>query len=271
MGLSALALRTRWSVARLRHGPAGAPLIHPGRATAVAAMGLHFPSPLLLAAGFDRHGRLFDAAARLGLGGVEAGSMNCAADGPAPPLLWSPRGAVRRGLSLNKPAHLAWPQAQTAFLHGLATWHRSADYITVNPGHDCPGPAALASLMSALARLKARLPRPQPLALVAKLPARWLGAADRRATVHAFIDSGCDGLLLSTEGAADTAADCIAEVAALAGQRFCLISVGGVASLGAARQRLAAGAHLVQVHRALARRLPPHFIGGRQSSDSRLR
>lgn len=255
MPLSALALRTRWSVARMNQGRQQ-PFMPADRSTPVQAMGLDFPSPLVLAAGFDRHGTLFDAAARLGLGAIEAGSMNCAPDQPVPPLLWPRYSAVRRGLSLGKPPWMTWAQAPAAFLHALVNWHRCADYITLNPGPDCPSSDDLARLMTALMDARMHLPRRSPLPLVAKLPARWLGRTTRRSTLHRFADTGCEGLLLSMEGLTEPPGESLADIAGIASPGITLISVGGISTPDDVRRRLRAGMHLVQMHRAFARTLP---------------
>jgi dihydroorotate dehydrogenase len=255
MPLSALALRTRWSIARMNQGRQQ-PFMRADRSTPVQAMGLEFPSPLVLAAGFDRHGRLFDAAARLGLGAIEAGSMNCAPDQPVPPLLWPRYSAVRRGLSLGKPPGMTWAQAPAAFLHALVNWHRCADYITLNPGPDCPSSDDLARLMTALMGARVRLPRRSPLPLVAKLPARWLGRTTRRSTVRRLTDTGCEGLLLSMEGLIEPPGESLADIAEIAGPGITLISVGGISTPDDVRRQLLAGMHLVQVHRAFTRTLP---------------
>lgn len=260
MPLSTLALRTRWSVARMRQGRQQ-PFMRADRSTPVQAMGLEFPSPLVLAAGFDRNGRLFDAAARLGLGGIEAGSMHCVPGQPVLPLLWPRHSTVRRGLSLCKPPGMTWAQAPAAFLHALVNWHRCADYITLNPGPDCPSPDDLARVLTALMHTRMHLPRRWPLPLVAKLPARWLGSTTRRSTVRRFTDTGCEGLLLSTEGLAGPPGESLADIADIAGPGVTLISVGGISTPDDVRRHLLAGMHLVQVHRALTRTLPqPHAM-----------
>ncbi len=50
-------------------------LLAPDPILQVDALGLHFPSPLLLAAGFDRNAEVPDALGALGFGGVEIGTV----------------------------------------------------------------------------------------------------------------------------------------------------------------------------------------------------
>lgn len=279
--LSARALRTRWAVLRLQRGAAaGGQAGEPGvageagearrggragqgrqggqagprgaAAATVHAMGLEFPTPLGLAAGFDRGGRLLAGARRLGLGAVEIGTLT-AATGLGTPPRWRPPGReVRCGISIGKPAHLGWAQAEEAFLRAFEIFHPGADYLTLNPGRGCPSPAHFAAVVTTLARARDRQVRRRALPLVVKLPAAWLGEG-RAALAAAFVAHGADGLLLSAEGLGtrDTVHACLAELAAALGPRVGLISVGGVDSAAEAAARLRAGAQLVQLHRAL--------------------
>ncbi len=255
--LSARALRTRWAVARLQRRVAeGADEAGQG-AAAVRAMGLEFPGPLGLAAGFDRHGRLLAGAHRLGLGAVEIGTLTAATGLGTPPRWRPPERWVRCGISIGKPAQIGWAQAEEAFLAAFRLFHPGADYLTLNPGRGCPSPAHFAAVVAALARARDRLGQRPALPLVAKLPAAWLAAAPV-AVAAAFVANGADGLLLSAEGvgARPRVHACLAELAAAIGSRVCLISVGGVDSAAEVAARLQAGAQLVQLHRALLTHAP---------------
>ncbi|WP_231874464.1 dihydroorotate dehydrogenase [Azoarcus sp. KH32C] len=255
------ALRTRWAMARL---PRIARRIDDGsgefadRKASVFTMGLSFPSPIGLAAGFDRRGRLLDCAHRLGLGAVEIGTL-AVADGL--PFLSRPiAGGVRCGVSIGKPRHVAWDAAEEAYLRALRALHAAADYLTLNPGRDCPSPARFAEVATAAAQLRDRLARHRlrPLPLVAKLPAHWLGgdAAHIVDVADAFVAAGVDGLLVSAEGldARRNACAILHMVSEAVGPGVCVISVGGIDSVAEVQARLAAGATLVQVHRALLAR-----------------
>jgi len=247
-------LRTRWAVARL-HRAAGR-TDEPGRAgRPVLAMGLTFPSPIGLAAGFDRRGRLLDRAQRLGLGAVELGTLSVANDRAVVPPRWPADVAARRGLSIGKPAGLGWEHAEEAYLRALRAVHAGADYLTLNPGRDCPSAARFAEVVAAVVQARDRLARhrPRPLPIVVKLPAHWLDESKREPIAAAFVAHRADGLLVSAEGArsrADVHA-CLESLAEVVGPRVCLISVGGVDSVREAQARLHAGAALVQIHRAL--------------------
>jgi len=232
-------------------------------------MGLAFPSPLVLAAGLDRHGALLQHGAALGLGAVETGSHWTPGGQPAP--MSRPRTSRRtaagqsgmrpectaaarplplHGLSLVKPPALDWPRAGEAIRHAIAAWHRGADYVVLNPGRGCPSAELFADLVAALAAWRERLPRPTPLALVVKLPASWVEADRRIELARRFVGAGADGLLLSAEGAIATASVRISQLADALGPSTSLMSVGGIDSVPVARARLRAGASLLHVHRA---------------------
>lgn len=274
------ALRSRWSVQRLARRAAHAPCARTRACTgdasgagvrgaassspsppAVEAMGLRFATPLLLAAGFDRTGRLLADAAALGVGGVETGSHRPSAQGQLPLLriaaLRHPgRGAVarpRHGLSLLVPRV---EDAGAAACRGrlraaLAAWQASADYAVLNPGRSGASPAHCVDLLASLAEVRDRLPRVRRLALVAKLPAAWMERADAAVWARHLVEAGADGLLVSAEGAPQRAGERLAALADALGAEVCLISVGGIDSVRVAAARLAAGARLVQIHRAL--------------------
>jgi dihydroorotate dehydrogenase len=241
-----LALRTRSTVLRLRH---------PRRVAACAAgpevqvMGLAFPGPVGLAAGFDRHGTLVAAAQRLDLAAVEVGTLfggrrRCRGRAPA-----GPGRRPRCGVSLGKHPDTSWERAEDDFLAGFAAHAARADYVTLNPGRDCPGPARFAEVVARLARARGD----GSLPLVAKLPAAWLQGSEAAAVAARLVAAGADGLLVSAEGAADPLGT-LRRLAAVLGPAVCLISVGGVHSATEALARLAAGARLVQVHRGLVHR-----------------
>ncbi|MDX9884270.1 dihydroorotate dehydrogenase [Thauera sp.] len=303
--LTPRALRTRWSVQRLARcasatgapaaaSPAVVPLtqvsspaavrptaVRPASsaraasadssltARAVEAMGLRFPSPLIVAAGFDRRGSLLAHAAALGLGGVETGSHR-AHSTDAPPLLavsaWRHGDAPHRttsplrprhGLSLAVPTHTTDVQRRSQHLcRALAAWQAGADYVVLNPGRSGASPAQCVELLAALAELRDRLPRPRRLALVAKLPPAWMEREAVGDWAQRLVAAGADGLLVSADAAPQQAVARLTALAEAVGPRVCLISVGGIDSAHVAKARLAAGARLVQAHRALLGPLP---------------
>ena len=78
-----------------------------------------------------------------------------------------------------------------------------------------------------------------------------LSSAVMEADPHRLVAAGADGLLVSAESSPQQASARLAALAEALGPRVCLISVGGIDSVRVAEARLAAGACLVQVHRAL--------------------
>ena len=232
---------------------------------AVEAMGLRFPSPLIVAAGFDRRGRLLAHAAALGLGGVETGShrvhwadapplfaVSAWRHGDAPHRTTSPL-RPRHGLSLAVPMHTTDVQRRSELLcRALAAWQAGADYVVLNPARSGASPAECVELLAALAGLRDRLPRARRLALVAKLPPAWMATSGVADWARRLVAAGADGLLVSDEASPPRQASArLAALAEAVGPRVCLISVGGIDSVRVAEARLAAGARLVQVHRAL--------------------
>lgn len=276
--LTPRALRSRWAVQRLVRGAlqahcarthpsvgaasgAGVRGAAPSAPPALEVMGLRFPTPLLLAAGFDRTGRLLADAAALGVGGVETGSHRPSAQGQLPLLRIAAMrhptsGAVARpchGLSLLVPrVEDAGAVACGGRLRAaLARWQAVADYAVLNPGRSGATPAHCVDLLASLAELRDRLPRVRRLALVAKLPAAWMERAEATMWARRLVEAGADGLLVSAEGAPERAGERLAALVDAVGAEVCLISVGGIDSVRAAAARLAAGAQLVQIHRAL--------------------
>lgn len=272
--LTTRALHTRWAVARLQRvttriecgGDATAPF------GPVSAMGLSFASPIGLAAGFDRRGRLLEGVHRLGFGAAEIGTLT-AAD-PCPVRSRPPAGGVRCGVSIGKPRHVDWDDAERAWLRALRTFHAAADYVTLNPGRDCPSPARFIALAGAAVQLRNRLARHRlrPLPMVAKLTSQWLDgdAVTVIGVADAFSAAGIDGLLVSTEGLHTRRNACavLRLLSEALDPRVCLISVGGIDSVDEVEARLAAGATLVQVHRALLAHDPRllRALRGRTSS-----
>lgn len=245
--LSSLALRTRLRAAWLRHHRVPLPQLLPARP--VRALDLTFTSPVLLAAGFDMHGALLEAAAALGLGAIENGSFTCF-DGPVPPVLrrWPRVRAPKRGVSLRPPPG-PLDVARRNLLRWLATVHGHADYIVLNPGSHRSAADAIVDLSGSMAERLASLSC-KPPALVVKLSADGLSSMELSRHARRLFDSGARGLLLSTESSS-AVVDTLATVAAACPQAT-LISVGGVRTATQIDERLAAGAHLVQIHRALS-------------------
>ena len=259
------ALRTRRALAALRRAAASAGKDGGGKVYAYAgapvhAMGLAFPGPLGLAAGFDRFALLAQTAPRLGLGAVEAGTFF---GGSARELAVLGSDTARhgsnaaiRGVSIGKRPATPWSRAEDDFLDALFAFHRGADYLTLNPGRDHPRPERFALVLREVVRARDALGgrRHRRIPLVAKLPFAWTAGPEGVAIATAFVAAGADGLLLSAEGAACPrhARAILRRIATALGREACIVSVGGIDGAREARARMDAGAHLIQVHRGAA-------------------
>lgn len=215
----------------------------------VAAMGLTFANPLGLAAGVDRTGALIPSLASHGFGHIEVGTITPASgyagalgrrDARIP--IGINIGSARPGLD----EHVI--EDYTAMLRQV---YGFSDYIVANlsapalaRGGNTRGVEILIKRLG-LARdvLSAVGGRRVPLLL--KFDAGQHGTTFPAAllTMRA---AGVDGAVLVS--------DCVQRIRAIAGylDGLTVISVGGVTSAEDVRARIAAGARLVQMHRAYA-------------------
>gem|GEM_PF-1372311 len=96
-----------------------------GHARPVTAMGLRFPSPVGIAAGFDRYGRLARRVAALGFGFNEIGSLTA---NEVAQLGVMHNGSARLGISLTLDARQASAESRAML---RAAWPH-ADYLMLN-------------------------------------------------------------------------------------------------------------------------------------------
>jgi len=239
----------------------------------VEVMGLRFDSPLGIAAGFDRQGRLGRRAGALGFGFNEIGSLALAATTQLSARALMP-GTARLGLNLSLEPGLSL----AALRAGLARVWPLADYLMLN----LLGPGS-AALLSAEQR-----PRLRQLLAVARTEQQHLDRPERRvplavklrclpgqvplALAELLLDLGYDGLLAAHDpgppatrqryrawqDAAQQEQACaqIAQLRRLCGGQMALLSVGGIQTPAHLDARLAAGAELVQVHSVLLHSWP---------------
>jgi len=231
-------------------------------------MGLSFPSPVGLAAGFDKRGTLYPALPGLGFGFAEIGSVI-----PRPEPGRSPGlTAVMQQLTIYRAPHpiplgvsismnRATPLKQMAmdYLDCLQRLWRYADYITLNLGvragpdlHLPENRALLHAVFSAIRRERWALAsidgRHVPIAV--KIDQ---GRGDTAGLIDCVRDHGFDGLILSGEGKGDKSARLAAleRIAHAVGDEMPIVSVGGILTSKDARARLDAGAALLQVYTGL--------------------
>lgn len=283
-------------------------LCRPDPCLAVRAMGLDFPSPVGVAAGFDKNGMLVPLLDALGFGSVEVGTVTARPWGgnPRPRVFRLPAdGAVinRMGLPNGGAASAAWrirearrhvrgpigvnvgrvadgytDDAVADVVEAVGHVAGVADYITLNLS--CPNtddgrafdndPAACDRLFSAVSdALAGRAPW-----LVKISPdLEWLPLARM---IDAALARGASGFVISnTTRSRDGLATPADEVAAIGagglsgrplreraltrlrevrrhvGEGPTLVGVGGIFSVDDVRERLAAGATLVQIYTGL--------------------
>ncbi|WP_443192445.1 phosphoserine aminotransferase [Pseudomonas indica] len=245
----------------------------------VEAMGLRFDTPLGIAAGFDRHGRLGRRAGSLGFGFIEVGSLHPA---ELSGLLRS-TGTAQLGINLGLTPGI--PEA--VFHEALAQLWPQADYLMLNLIHPACAPLLepgarphLTRLLASLRERQHRLDRlgGRQVPLAAKL--RCL-PGDLPLDLAALLrDLGFDALLAAHDPGppatpqryrhwqdpAVQAQACtqIERLRSLCGPRMALLSVGGIQTAAHLNDRLDAGAELVQVYGALKEQGPG--VAGRMLS-----
>lgn len=249
-------------------GSTGNASFHPSLKRTV--MGLEFPGPVGLAAGFDKHGALYPYLARLGLGFAEIGTTT-----PQPEAGRSrgiktvmsnlSRTARRRDipLGLSISMNRATPPGVMANDYETcmqAAWH-DADYIVLNlgvrAGPDLHRPeyrAVLRSVFNTAKKEQSRLTAGHGLRLPVMVkidPSR----GDTTELVGLACETGLDGLVLS--GTPHPQASSLLEriVRELNGV-MPVISVGGIRTPQDTADRLNAGAALVQLHSGLVKSGP---------------
>lgn len=230
-------------------------------------MGLSFPSPVGLAAGFDKRGTLYPALSGLGFGFAEIGSVIPRPEpGRSPGLAAvlqrlashrTPR-PIPLGVSISMNRATPLKQLPMDYLDGLQKLWQYADYITLNLGvragpdlHLPENRSMLHSVFSAIKRERWALAsldgRHVPVAV--KIDQ---GRGNTEDLIDCVRDYGFDGLILSGEGKAKLA---VLERLALQ-DAMPIISVGGIRTAQDARDRLNAGAALLQVYTGMVQSGP---------------
>jgi dihydroorotate dehydrogenase len=280
-------------------------------------MGLEFPNPVGLAAGYDKGGEVPDAALAMGFGFVEIGSVTPRPQpgNPTPRIFRLPddRAVINR-LGFNSEGHEA-VYARLAkrprrgivgvnlgtnkdskdrvadYVAGVRRFASVASYLAINisspntPGlRDLQEKDALARLLEGVANARAQAPGRVPI--VVKI-APDLDDDALAAVVETVVAAGIDGMIvsnttLSRVGVSDPklAAESgglsgrplfapsnkmLTRVRRLAGDRLTLIGTGGIDSVDSARQKIAAGADLVQLYTGMifeGPELPARIVAG---------
>lgn len=229
-------------------------------------MGLSFPGPLGLAAGFDKHGTLYHALPSLGLGFAEIGSViplpeeqrSLGLDAVVAILSRYPRPhPIPLGVSISM--NRATPPAQMAddYLICMEKLWKYADYITLNlgvrAGPDLHLPEHRATLYSVLAAAKGKQVRMMAESgrvcpIVVKIDQ---DRGDTNNLLACVRDYAFDGLILSGDARINEENMTLANLQRVSKKlsgSMPIISVGGIRTPQDAANRLSAGASLVQVY-----------------------
>ncbi len=293
----------------------------------VHALGLDFPGPLGLAAGFDKDGRGVAGLAALGFGFVEVGTVTARPQpGNAKPRMFrfpAERALVNRmgfnnagaaalaarlrtqrdrrgphgrwpvvGVNIGKTKAVPEASAVADYVTSARLVADVADYVVVNVSSpNTPGLRGLQAadkLKPLLTAVREALDEASPrrrVPLLVKI-APDLADADIDAIADLALEIGLDGIIatnttISREGLHDTAAvadagaggmsgaplkaralEVLRRLHARTGNRLVLVAAGGIGSAADARERLAAGATLLQAYTAFIYEGPlwPHRV-----------
>ncbi|MES2169190.1 MAG: quinone-dependent dihydroorotate dehydrogenase [Actinomycetota bacterium] len=284
----------------------------PHRSLAVSALGLRFPSPFGLAAGFDKDGKAIRGLGQLGFGHVEVGTItaiaqpgnerprlfrlipdravinrmgfNNAGAADAAPRLRRERGRRIRpviGVNIGKSRVVDVDAAIPDYLASTELLAPTADYLAVNVSSpNTPGLRGLQELDRLSPLLEAVRDAAAPTPVLVKIaPDLTDGQLKKIAQLAVSLDlAGIiatnttlsrDGLRtapavveaagaggLSGSPLAARSLEALRVIRAAVPSGFCVISVGGVDTAENVRERLAAGATLVQGYTAFLYRGP---------------
>ena len=233
----------------------------------VKAMGLDFPNPLGLAAGFDRTGHLVPRLTTLGFGHVEVGTVT-----PRGPGTLARRSAVsgaRMGINIGSPRHGLDSRVIEDYAAALSRVWERADYVVANLSSpflernaDTAGVDALIHRLSE-ERNSRFAQTGRHVALLVKVEGGRRGAP-LPAAIASARSHGLDGIVLVSS--------CIRRIAAVCEylEGAAVISVGGVATAEDVKARIAAGAALVQIYAAFVRGGPMSarcILAGLEAAD----
>ncbi|MDP2247975.1 MAG: hypothetical protein Q8J65_07560 [Nitrosomonadales bacterium] len=233
-------------------------------------MGLWFPSPLGLAAGFDKNGDLFSALPGLGFGFGEIGSVTPLPEYKRSPGLEATAYYLSRiraprpiplGVSISMNRKTPFSKIPQDYLDGLAGVWECADYITLNLGvragpdlHATEHRALLHKVFNVIKIEQSRLASASGycVPVIVKIDQT---RGDTENLIRCVRDYGFNGLVLS--GAGNIQGLALLERVSLALQdAMPIISVGGISTAQDARDGLNAGAALLQIYSGLIKSGP---------------
>ncbi len=281
-------------------------LTRPDASLAVRTLGLEFPSPFGLAAGFDKEARGIAGLGALGFGHVEVGTItaqpqpgnprprlfrlipdravvnrmgfnNAGAEACAPRIARARRARIRPviGVNIGKTKVVPVEDAVGDYLESTRLLAPHADYLVVNVSSpNTPGLRGLQELDRLEPLLSAVRDAADPVPVLVKI-APDLTDEQLQRIAELVMRLGLPGIVatnttLSREGLvtdpavvaaagegglsgaplADRSFEVLRVLRRAVGPELCLISVGGVTTAADVRERLAAGATLVQGYTA---------------------
>lgn len=248
-------------------------------------MGLTFPGPLGLAAGFDKHGTLYHALSLLGFGFTEIGSVvplpeeqrSLGLDAVVANLARYPRvHPIPLGVSISMNRATPFKRMADDYLIGMERLWKYADYFTLNLGvragpdlHLLEHRAILCNVLAAAKEKQniMRIESGRHCPVVVKIDQ---DRADTDNLLACVQDFAFDGLVLSGNARGDKNNATLTNLERLSnklGDSMPIISVGGIRTPQDAADRLSTGVALVQVYSGivesgplLPRRINAHLL-----------
>jgi len=238
----------------------------------VKVMGLSFPNPIGLAAGFDHEGNLLHASEAIGFGFVEIGTVNI--DSRNPPdyktlvIFRNLEKASRRygdthrqqlrGISLGSFGKGLVEQTVLDYAKGMDLFWSYADYFAINLSRPGSSTRKLNPDLKGLSVFLGRIKQQHEILhsvyrnyvpMVAKVAVDYVDNDHISSILLTIRDCGFDGVIIAFEKwpefneIVEYLSTCKTEV-----QSLPFIVVGGIRSAKDARQALDAGASLVQIY-----------------------
>lgn len=232
-------------------------------------MGIEFPGPIGMAAGFDKHGDLYPALSKIGFGFIEIGSVvpqpeyqrSLGLEAVAANLMrYSYAHPVPLGVSLSMNRKTPFAQMFQDYLSGMRTLWKYADYFVINLGvragpdlHLQHNRAALSKVLTNVKDEQRRLHgehgsyRP----LLVKIDQH---RGDTNDLLCCCRDFCFDGLILSGDRHQEKSKHRLAvleNTVKLLGADTAVISVGGICTPQDAADQFSAGAALIQIYSGL--------------------